>query len=468
MKTNTQISQPTPASINNLSSCLNLFYGAGNISTEIDKLFKPAFIENKELAIKIMGWSRSIREGAGVRQNLRTIINSGILPLNEINWAWFVEHGYWKDIFYFKPKFFDQSTLNSILKLIKDNIESGNNLVLKWLPRKKKNKAHKNNKWIKVIRTYLKMTEKEYRKLCSSFVTTETLMCANRWNEIDYSKVPSKCMIRNIRSFYKHDLSGIKKFFEGLKENKGKVNTGAIYPHEILKLIIKDDDERNFSWEKNVEYNELAENMWKSFGAKINSERKILVIGDTSGSMVYGNRIFISLAMTIFCAERLTGPFHNHAITFSTNPSLIKFSDDMTLDQKLQQIPSIVEDTNIEAVIDLILEFAKFNAVKQEDMPDVLLLISDMQFGQANISNTKDFEDMLNNKFKKTIYKPPKIVFWNVADTIEMAIHQDSKGIILFGGASINSIETALNGDFDPIKALLRVVDHDKYNFLIK
>ena len=467
--THTENAMPTYKS--SLDPTLDLFYRVGNrnvqsyVEINIPDLTRVALDHNQELAVKILGWSRSIRDGAGVRCHMRDVIQNGIIPADQIDWSWFGTQGYWKDIFFWNPETFDASTLNHILDTIKSAIVAEDNLILKWLPRKKKVKGHKNNLWIRIIRNHLNLTDEEYRKMCSSFKTPETLMCAGEWDKIDYSSVPSKCMIRNKKLFIAHDAERFEAFANKAAAGEVSIKAGAIYPHEILKQLVSDSMGWSLNW-SHARYDALAEGQWKNLPNKFKSDKKIMVVGDTSGSMVGDDSIWISLALTIYCSERLIGAFHNFAVTFSSRPSFIQFDDSMTLDKKLRQIPSIVEDTNIEAVFDLILHHAKAHNVPKEDMPEMVLIISDMQFNQGVLNPNQNIGQMIKSKYSGTYYDLPSVVYWNVRNSSGVPATQDEKGVVLFSGASPNSIQQAIEGEIDPMAAMLRVVDKDDFYFL--
>lgn len=69
-------------------------------------------------------------------------------------------------------------------------------------------------------------------------------MCRKEWGAIEYSKVPSISMHRNLKSFYKHDGERIKQFIEDVKSGKkdetGKVtiNVGTLHPHQIIMPLM--------------------------------------------------------------------------------------------------------------------------------------------------------------------------------------------------------------------------------------
>ena len=465
-----------PTYVSTLSPLLDLFYRIGNRNKSatsdnhyIAQIFDKAYAENPDLAIKIVGWSRSIRNGAGVKQYIRYLIEKGHINIEQIDWSWFGQEGYWKDLFYFTPD--TVGDINGVLSTIKKALDKEDNLILKYFPRRKKGKpGHKNNQWIKLLKAFLELDDRNYRRMCASFRTPETLMCANNWEEIKYEQVPSVCMSRNRKNFSKHDKERFDKFIRLAKQvkpgEKPLIKTETLYPHEIIKPLVGENSRMWLNRYLTSDMADFAEAQWKSLPDKFKSDKKILVVGDTSGSMYDGTSIYISLALTIYCAERITGAFHNFACTFSSKPSFIEFLDTDSLVQKIMRIPEIVSNTNIEAVFDLILKKAVQENVPQNEMPELILIISDMQFDSC-VDNRKSLaHEMMVRKFREAGYTAPNVIFWNVRNSSGVPVTMDQSGVALMSGASPNSIKQAIDGSVDPMSVLLRTVDKKEFNFL--
>ena len=461
---------------------LDLFYKIGNRvnsgnsrtgepTENIIQLAKEAVDSNKELAVKVIGWSRSVRNGAGVRCHMRDIITKGIIPTEEIDWNWFVSQGYWKDIFYFDPNKLHPTVLLSILQTIKAAIDTKDNMILKWLPRKKKNIEHKNNKWIWSIRQFLNQTEKEYRLMCSKFVTPETLMCAKQWDEIDYNTVPSLCMNKNRKTFYKHDEDRIKAHVENVKEGKvvdgkvQKINVDVLYPHQIVMPLLPEG-----FWGRSkvsIDTIKFAEAQWSQLGDKLQSDKGIFVVADNSGSMT-GEPMAISKALAIYLAEKLTGAFHNFCAIFSDHPVFLQFKDSDGLMAKLDAMSKdlYASNTNIESLFDMILHKGVTESIPAEDMPEIIMIISDMQFDQCTSNPSANIMEMVKAKYETAGYTMPQLVFWNVRNSSGIPCTANQSGVVLFSGSSVNSIKQAIEGEFNPMKAMLRVVDKPEFYWL--
>ena len=455
---------------------LDLFYRVGNrskdatVKSDIPLLFVEACRADESLAIKIMGWSRSVRSGAGVREHLRKVLDT--IENNErIDWSWFGREGYWKDIFYFAPSYFN--SIDSIISVIKTALAAEDNLILKYLPRAKKNKAHKNNKWIKVIREALNLTPKAYRVLCSSFVTPEAIMCRKEWGSIEYAKVPSISMHRNLKSFYKHDEERIKKFIEDVKSGKKdetgktvKMNVSTLYPHQIIMPLMRDAFWGTSVTDPNIIAN--AEAQWSQLPSKFKTDKKIFVIADNSESM-NGEPMAISKALAIYLSERIEGAFHNFFSIFSDKPVFMQFKDTDTLMQKLHRMNNSLyaNNTNLEGVFEMVLHKAVSESIPVGDMPDMIMIISDMQFDHCIRNPNYTALEMIRKQYSDAGYVMPALVFWNVRDSHGTPAKANDKGIILFSGASPNSISQAITGEIDPVSAMLRVVDKNEFYWLL-
>ena len=77
-------------------------------------------------------------------------------------------------------------------------------------------------------------------------------------------------------------------------------------------------------------------------------------MADTSGSMEGRTYLNTSVGLAIYFAERNKGEFKDLFLTFSSKPSLVKLKGD-TLYGKIKSVPAIVDNTDIEAAFDLVL-----------------------------------------------------------------------------------------------------------------
>jgi hypothetical protein len=158
-----------------------------------------------------------------------------------------------------------------------------------------------------------------------------------------------------------------------------------------------------------------------------------MAVVDTSGSMCGSEAsapINVALSLGMYCAEKAKGPFAGHFMTFSTKPSLVKVEGVDFCDKVVRMSDADWGgSTNIEACFDLMLRTAERNHLKQSDLPDSLIIISDMEFNTCVQSNStsstgwgyyirdndiKTVMETIEKRWKACGYKMPELVFWNV------------------------------------------------------
>ena len=109
-------------------------------------------------------------------------------------------------------------------------------LLAKWMPSENASSA-KTIAMANEIRTFLGMTHKEYRKMLvglrKKINVLETLMSANRWDEIEFDKIPSKAGLIYKNAFARRDIIA-RKYEEFAKSEDTKVNANTLYPYEIV------------------------------------------------------------------------------------------------------------------------------------------------------------------------------------------------------------------------------------------
>jgi hypothetical protein len=436
-----------------LDACVDFFFKAGAMrGQDIKPVFEKAYKEDKRIALQSALWLRDARGGAGERQlfkditkylseNVKTNSNDERLLLKFLNKVPLV--GRFDDLLAIENSYQKFS-----FEIIKEALENKNGLCAKWMPRQG-NKAN-------ALRKYFDLTPKEYRKLlvCLTNVV-ESLMCQNLWDSIEYSAVPSLAMSRYSSAFKKHDKGRFAKYIEDVSAGKEKINAAAVYPYNIVRnLMAGNEKEADAQWANLPDYLGTA---------------SILPIVDVSGSMYNGanpQAIDVSLSLGLYLSERNKSVFKDIFLTFSEESqfNLLKGS----LSQRLKQLKSDEKwgmNTDIIKAFKKILDVAVKNKVAQEDMPEMLLILSDMQFDQC-----AEFDDSamqsVERQYEKAKYATPKIVFWNLADRgSNIPVKFDKNAVALVSGFSPAIMKTVLKNDenFNPRSIMLSAVDTERY-----
>lgn len=298
-------------------------------------------------------------------------------------------------------------------------------LIFKWL--KSENCSSKESKKLgSLTRKAFNMSSREYRKMLSwgreKENIVEKLMSENKWDEISFDGIPSKAGLKYSHAFQTRDETR-ERYAEFINSKKTKVNAAALYPYEVVNKAIhvpgNDKTARN-----------AVDKYWDNLPDYFNgASSNMLCVVDTSGSMM-GAPINVAISLGMYCAEHLNGPFHNKYISFASSPQLIDIEGVDFVD-KVKRIyrTNLCDNTNLEAVFDLLLDTIVEKNIPKEDIPHTICVISDMEIDMATRkyylyypweikSWTKDSTatemEKIRNKWAAAGVELPKLVYWNV------------------------------------------------------
>lgn len=439
-----------------LNNCLDLFFLAGACRSEsvqnIEAKLTASYVEDKIKTLKIIFWAGDIRQGAGERRFFKIALNW----LNgnhrddlEKYLEYIPEYSRWDVLFELENE--------KILDFICENINK-NALLCKWLPRK-----NQYNNLAQKIQKKLNLTPKQYRKLIvSNTKVVEQQMCAKEWSSIEYKSVPSVAMNKYNAAWYRNDKERFEKYIKDVKQGKQKINASVIFPHDIIKNQVN-------LWGCYVkQMNEAQIAQWNNLPNYLEGkENSIIPVCDVSGSMMSLNGLpmSISLALGLYISERNQGCFKDAFITFSQNPQMNYLKGDIK--ERLQQLIKSEwgMNTDFVKVFELILNKAISNNLTQKDIPETILVISDMEFDRAASGKT-NFKH-IKELFEENGYKLPNIVFWNVKGRVgNLPITVKDENVALISGASPSIIKAVLTNDINPIKIMDNVIESDRYSFI--
>ena len=423
-----------PTHSTSFSSCVDLFFTIGAVRGQSpDRIlnnFIKAFYEDKTVALRILFWARDARDGAGERNTFRIIFkwlcdNHPETITKNLQYVSYL--GRWDDYLVA----IGTKCENEVMSMIKEALDSGDQLCAKWMPRK--------GVIANTLRKHFKMTPKEYRKLLvSNTNVVETHMCSKNWSAIDYSKVPSLAISRYTVAFKKNDIERFASYLNDLSNGKTKVNTGAIYPYDVLK---------------NVNNGELAQRQWESLPNYLeNCHDLVLPLVDVSGSMHIrvpnSNLMVIEIATSLglYISERNEGPFKNYFMTFSSAPQLVHTVG--TLKDRLMQMSRCDwgMNTNLIYVFSSMLGHARKHNVSASDMPTKILIFSDMEFDSCVDNPDNTAMESIKEEYSKYGYTLPKIVFWNLASRHNNTpVKYNEDGTALVSGFSPSILKSILS-----------------------
>ena len=431
-----------------MSSILDFFFKApASRGQDLRGAFNAALAEDTDLAVRALQWLRDAREGAGERESFRTLLTYLTTANPELARKLISkvpELGRFDDL----EAFFGTSLEREAALVWLKAMANDNALAFKWAPRKDKKGA-------KPLRSVMNMDEANWRRfVVANSDTVEQKMCAKKFDSINFEHVPSVAMARYAKSFAKN-CNTFEAYKEKLVKGEAKINAGAIFPHDIVKSC-RNGDSTTASAQWDALPNFLEGSLYKN----------ILPVVDCSWSMnceVSGGTTAMDVAISLglYCSERSEGHFKDMFMTFSERPKLQTTKG--TLAQRITQLEKADwgYSTDLQRVFSVILDAAVQHRVPADEMPDVILIPSDMQF---NCCGNAHQLDSMKAKFHQAGYEAPKVVFWQVnarAGSIPMTL--DDSGAALVAGFSPSILKSVLSGEIDPMQVLLRTLNVERY-----
>lgn len=465
------------------SDLLDMFALGGAMRSRSDEdcilMFRKAFAENPAYALKCLFYLRDVRGGQGERRFWRVCMKDLAKQNPEAarrNLIHVPEFGRWDDLYIFVGTPLESDAFAVMKNQLELDVQCKTpSLLAKWL--KSENASSKDTRRLaNRTREYFGMSHKQYRKTLSilraRINVLEVLMSAGKWDEIEFDKIPSKAGMIYKNAFARHDIERmqsknieIQSYADFAKDTTKTVNAKTLYPYECVAEALKmccspwsyyrsthqlpalDDTNR-------LMVNKYWDNLTDYFNGKTFNG---IAVVDTSGSMVRGDAaapINVAISLGLYCAERAQGPFAGHYISFASRPQLIETAGVDFVD-KVNRIyaTNLVDNTNIEATFDLLLNTAIQNKCSQDEIPQNIIIISDMQFDTARngwrFRNNRPVDTLMETiaqKWAAAGYQMPHLIYWNV-DARQNDIPMLGQGRISYvSGMSPSIFETILSG----------------------
>ena len=178
--------------------------------------------------------------------------------------------------------------------------------------------------------------------------------------------------------------------------------------------------------------------------------------------------IKVAISLGMYIAERNEGIFKNHFMTFSDKPEIQEIVGDNILD-KFSNIRSADwgYNTNIEATFRKILSTAVSNSLSNEQMPNMVLILSDMEFDAATERSSTSFEN-IKRLYADHNYDMPSLVFWNLdAKTPNFPVKQHESGTMMVSGFNPSILTSILGGqDYSPLQLMYDLLNSDRYSII--
>ena len=401
------------------SDLLDMFAMGGAYRTRSDEdvilLFKKAYTENPIYALKCLFYLRDVRGGQGERRFFRVctkwLANYDTEAMRR-NLHYVPVFGRYDDLYVFVGTALEKDAFELMKNQLALDVSCKTpSLLAKWL-KSENTSSQKSRELANKTRIAFGMNHKQYRKTLSilreRINVLERLMSENRWDEIEFDKIPSRAGMIYKNAFARHDIERMKQdptvqsYTDFAKDNTTKVNAKTLYPYECvaeaMKVMRCDYGWYGHTYSKNVDLNDtnrlMVNKYWDNLedyfnGATFNG----MAIVDTSGSMCGSNAdapINVAISLGMYCGMKAKGPYANHFISFSSNPTFIEIEGVDFCDKVYRMSQADWGgSTNIEAAFDMMLDVAINNHLSQDEIPENLIIISDMEFNSCVTSGTR-------------------------------------------------------------------------------
>lgn len=437
--------------------------------SEEDKilLFKNAFEEDRELALKCLFWIRDCRGGAGEREMFRVCyrwLAENHPGAAEKLLAEVANYGRWDDLVYatYKTPCWNAATAIIKAQLALDVESKTPSLLGKWMPSCNATSA-RTKEVANALRNTLKMSHRDYRKTLSALRAkiniVERLMSENRWEEIEFDTLPSVAGLRYKNAFARRDILARK--YEDFAKSDKTVNAATLFPYEVVHQALREERYvEDYTTTTRLMTNKYWANLPDYFEGKPCS---MLCMVDTSGSMTSAGRLSnvapldVAISLGIYCAERNKGPFKDYYMSFSSEPSLVKVEGVDFVDKVYRIYRDIlVDNTNLVKAFDLLYDIAILPSTKAEDIPETLVVISDMQIDSMTGGWRSEYAhwteksaetemERVRKKWAAAGLKMPRLIYWNV-DAKNDTILDAGPAVTFVSGCSPTVFKAILSG----------------------
>ena len=470
-------------------ACLDLFSTGGSLRdsdlSRKQRLLMDAFNEDALTATRILFYLRDIRGGLGERDTFRQMITHLANKHPDV-----ISKNLWAIPFY--GRFDDLYALIStpceedMWKFMRAQFENDwdcylddapISLMAKWI--RCGNESSKKSRARGILTANkLGFTVYEFKRkiarLRKYLDVVESKMSTNRWDEINYSHVPSRAGVIYRNAFNKHDALRYQEFISKVSKGEAKINTSNIYPYDIVSKVWRsmlDDDSRYYfdiepKEVDTTEHDALCA-MWDNLPNYVPNDSNAIVIADTSGSMMCsgGRPFYTAVALAVYFAQRNTGAYHNLWMSFSHKPKFHSIKgDDIFEVIKNFDSSDWGLNTDMQAAFTKVLDVAIENDVPVDQIVKSLIVISDMEI-DAGCGTSWSFYDDMKQKYAEHGYEIPNVVFWNVNSRHDV-FHADKsrKGVQLVSGQAPSTFTSLMSSiGLTPMEYMYKVINSERY-----
>ena len=386
------------------------------------------YMGNSEINRLFAMFIRDPRYGLGKRDIGRVLMSRAECSLEEI-----IKCGRIDDLFY--------STWETVAyPYLKREIENGNELVKKWMPRY----SSKNFMRAREIARAWGMNKQQYGKFIKCDSTVESKLSHHKVDEINFEHVPSLAMIKYAKRFAKGEDTKERyaQYLDDVRKGKKELKVSTTNVYDIFKNRTKIDADIFFDKLEKIAIN-------------------CVPVVDTSGSMFDGNDSIGKAVAIGHYLSKCSTYMPNKVVSFSSHPQLITLGQKNTFfDKGYGFFGDLNEDYNSDSEYrkeigsmytgdctntDLGKVMELFKMV--DEVPEYIVILSDMEFDEGS----KYSKDVLMKLWKEKGYKT-KIVWWsfNSRSTTCPEMSKDENDNFFISGYNpmlLKFLESGFNGE---------------------
>ncbi len=448
-----------PTNAHTGSALLDLFFVLGSSrGQDISTKFVAALTADPVLAVKSLFWARDIRGGAGERDTFRKLMQ--VLETSRPDLLQRVinlipVYGRYDDLAVFQTPALRSQALGFWCAAIL----AGDALAAKWAPRK--------GPLANELRKVLQWDPKTYRKwLVQHTAVVENHMCARQWDQINYEHVPSVAGARYQKAFNRRDAERYTAYKTAAAAGEARINAGALFPYDVVRSVKQGDPVAALA-------------QWNALPCLLGDNR-ILPMVDVSGSMatsVGGSNksltaLDVAVSLGLYIADKQQGAFQDMWLTFSASSTIKKLQGDLIA--KLAQLENDRDwgmNTSLESAFREILRVAVMGEVAASEMPEYLLVMSDMGIDACVEDGNATPMEMARKMFERHGYSLPKIVWWNIAHKVggyggdnNFPVTHNENGTVLVSGFSPSILKRVLQAkNVTPFDVMMDTLNAERY-----
>jgi len=224
----------------------------------------------------------------------------------------------------------------------------------------KQSDLRKDKSYVSYVSTARNLYRKNYVSPLRAYLkVTERYMSENKWEDIPYDKVPSKCMMRNKTHFKDRDTDRFQKYLDDVAAGTKTIKSSALNPHEMVQQVSS----------MNLELSEMelqtVQLQWDAYVSKLREQGSLgscMAMCDVSGSMTWTYvkngpmPMTVAISLSLLVSELAAEPFKGLLLTFSSTPEFFSVPEG-PLEAKAEATRGMNGgyNTNVDAAFDLIL-----------------------------------------------------------------------------------------------------------------